>query len=155
MAFRVLNAVGPVERATVVERAGVVEQVGSFSTQGKLKAVVHGTLTNGGSPATLIVVQFKFQGAKANRRARRAEVSLEFRNGPKVGPAIAPEVIKISPRGEQSISSVCSWYRLEFVPSCHLGSNITRAGASRYFTGSGFTIYNKWCVGRILAIREA
>jgi hypothetical protein len=94
------------------QRSRVVQELGSFSTKVKLKAVVHGTLTKDGPPATLIVLQFSFSGARANRRVRQARISLQFGSDPKV-PGASPELVNISPKGENEtkLHSVCPYAR--------------------------------------------
>jgi hypothetical protein len=104
--------------ADQVQRTNVVDQRGAFSTQVRLFTVVHGTLTNGGFPASLIIMYILFHSARADRRARQAEVSFEFSYYPDTRSEGAPEVLKISP--EYEVMRAPLLQRLQQGPSYHL-----------------------------------
>lgn len=86
-----------------LQRANIVNRAGPFATEANLEAVIHGKLTSGGDPATLLAVQFKFLPSNADRRARQATFSLQFRDDAERG-ADGPEVYGIAPNGDMFIS---------------------------------------------------
>lgn len=63
--------------------------------------VYHGTLVEGGSPATLIVLRFEFQPTGNYRRFKSVEAKMTFSKG--INSTTAPEVLKITPREAWSI----------------------------------------------------
>lgn len=92
--YHTRNTDGELQRSTVIDDlcAGLLLQVW-------LQGVVHGTLTPGGDPATLLVLNFYFQGKSDNRRFRNAEIKVRFedQNNPLEED---PEVLALWPEGD-------------------------------------------------------
>ena len=63
--------------------------------------VNHGTLVEGGSPATLIVMRFEFQPLGNYRRFKSVNAKMTFSKG--ANSTTAPEVLNITPKGVWSI----------------------------------------------------
>ena len=63
--------------------------------------VNHGTLVEGGSPATLVVMRFEFQPLGNYRRFKSVNAKMTFSKGAKS--TTAPEVLDITPKGVWSI----------------------------------------------------
>lgn len=70
----------------------------SLVVQSRLAHVCHGTLIEGGDPATLIIMLFIFQPKSNNSRFKRATITMIFSAGSDA--TDAPEVYNISPYGE-------------------------------------------------------
>jgi len=75
--------------------------VGKMVVLADLEKVVHGTLSKGGAPATLIVVRFSFLPGRNGKRFKSAEIKLHFTKGNKG--TTSPEVYKIEPEGEWGV----------------------------------------------------
>src|ERR1700722_13173535 len=63
--------------------------------------VYHGTLTKGGSPATLIVMKFEFQPGGNHRRFKSVDATMTFSKGS--NSSTGPEVVNIAPEGAWSL----------------------------------------------------
>ena len=74
---------------------------GSLVVLADMIQVYHGTLVEGGSPATLIVLRFEFQPSGNYRRFKSVEAKMTFSKG--TNSTTAPEVIEITPKGAWSI----------------------------------------------------
>jgi hypothetical protein len=72
----------------------------SLVIQCELAHVCHGTLSKGGSPATLVVLLFVFQPRGNNKRFKSVEITMTFSSGSKSAGA---EVCAISPSQEWAI----------------------------------------------------
>jgi len=76
-------------------------EISGTTLQGGGQTSVHGTLSKGGSPATLVVLLFVFQPRGNNKRFKSVEITMTFSSGSKsAGP---PEVCAISPSQEWAI----------------------------------------------------
>ncbi|KAF4210304.1 hypothetical protein CNMCM6805_009612 [Aspergillus fumigatiaffinis] len=86
------------------QRQNIIDDLCSgFLLQATLQGAVHGTLTPGGDPATLLVMQFYFQGHTAKRRFRTAEIKIIFAD--QKSPLYAdPEVMGLWPQGDFSFN---------------------------------------------------
>ncbi|PKX89476.1 uncharacterized protein P174DRAFT_507741 [Aspergillus novofumigatus IBT 16806] len=86
------------------QRQNIIDDLCSgFLLQATLQGAVHGTLTPGGDPATLLVMQFYFQGHTAKRRFRTAEIKIRFAD--QESPLYAdPEVMGLWPQGDFSFN---------------------------------------------------
>lgn len=75
---------------------------GDLTIHGDLYSVLHGTLTPGGDPASLIIMQFSFMGSQSRaRRLRDASVKVKFANADDpLGTDFDPEVKEIAPEGQ-------------------------------------------------------
>ncbi|KAL4960197.1 uncharacterized protein BDV14DRAFT_148270 [Aspergillus stella-maris] len=81
------------------QRENIIDDLCSgFLLQATLQGTVHGTLTPGGDPATLLVMQFLFQGHTAKRRFRTAEIKIKFADQ-KCPLDDDPEIIDLWPQG--------------------------------------------------------
>lgn len=94
--YRVKNGPGEFERPHLVDRGS------SLVVQGDLASVLHGTLSPGGTPATLIVADFQFMPGAIGRRFRSAVIKFQFADYELIG-HYDPEVWDISPKGSFSI----------------------------------------------------
>lgn len=70
----------------------------SHVLQANMTQVTHGSLVNGGSPASLIILQFEFQPKFNNKRFKSVEVTITFKDG-ESGSGVYPEILDISPKG--------------------------------------------------------
>jgi hypothetical protein len=66
-----------------------------------METVVHGTLSQGGTPATLIVLRFQFLPGRSGKRFKSAEIKIIFSKGSNA--SSTPEVYKISPEGKWGV----------------------------------------------------
>lgn len=73
----------------------------SLVVLGDMRQVIHGTLSVGGSPATLLVMRFEFQPAKNHRRFKSVVVKMTFSKGSNA--VAGPEVYRIAPDGAWSL----------------------------------------------------
>ncbi|KAF5979200.1 major intracellular serine protease [Fusarium bulbicola] len=73
----------------------------SLILQCQLAHVCHGTFTEDGDPATLIVILFIFQPKSNNSRFKQASITMTFSAG--TGATEAPEVKKIAPYNEFTV----------------------------------------------------
>lgn len=80
------------------QRPNIVDYGTSLNVQGNLVEVVHGTMTPGGDPASLIVTEFRFSTLDPPRRFRHATITFRF-DYPDSRDASPPAVVKISPEG--------------------------------------------------------
>lgn len=98
--YRLKNQPGELQRPNVIDRTR-----GELSIVSDLTHVVHGTLTPGGAPATLMAFAFHLHGSQIQGR-RFKEVITEIRFAHGKGPGrpeetiFDPEVLQISPDGE-------------------------------------------------------
>jgi hypothetical protein len=93
------NATGGVEQATY----WIDTEVGnSLVVLANMSQVTHGTLVEGGSPATLIVLQFEFQPKHNHRRFKAVEIQITFTEA-ESGSGLCPEVLDITPKGAWSL----------------------------------------------------
>lgn len=92
--YHTRNRDGELQRANIIDDllAGLLLQV-------ELQGVVHGTLSPGGDAATLLVLQFYFQGKTDNRRFRNAEVKVRFADQQQPLEE-DPEVLALWPEGD-------------------------------------------------------
>jgi len=99
--YRLKNEPNELQRPNVIDRTR-----GELSLVSDLTHVVHGTLTPGGAPATLMAFTFNFNGSQIQgRRFKDVIINIGFAHGnsPKttVGSSpFDPEVLQISPDGE-------------------------------------------------------
>ena len=84
-----------------VHRLAATEQsVSGLILQGNLKEVIHGTLTPNGTPATLVIVEFRFHKMhRSIRRFRTVIIQLKFFDPAEPGGGNDPTVNKIAPDG--------------------------------------------------------
>ncbi|KAJ6028113.1 hypothetical protein N7540_003689 [Penicillium herquei] len=68
--------------------------------QADLQGVVHGTLSPGGDPATLLVLLFQFQGRTERNRFRRAEIKIRFTDEQSPLSDQDPETLALWPEGD-------------------------------------------------------
>lgn len=86
----------PWQRTTVVERGGLV------STSCKFKDIVHGTYSpQDPDPATLVVLQFRFDPEDLKRRIKRVQITVTFAAMDPEDPD--PEVVKAYPEGHFAV----------------------------------------------------
>jgi hypothetical protein len=82
--------------------------------------VVHGTLSPGGDPATLIILKFKFLSEANGRRFKSAHITVTFLDPDANSDHFAPAVQKIAPDGEFSL--LPSKESIEVIESAGLSS---------------------------------
>ncbi|KAH7256109.1 hypothetical protein BKA59DRAFT_521327 [Fusarium tricinctum] len=87
----------PFQRQVLVDRAC------SCSIRADLVGTVHGFMSPGKDPATLLVLDFRFQALKVNRRVKSADITLRF-----YGESDNPIVAKIVPRDSNPFQSSTS-----------------------------------------------
>ena len=93
-ALRAKNEPGEVEREVITDRSP-----GSpYKVQAILRTCIHGTLTKGGPPASLIVVDYRLQIAKEGARFSKVTTSFKFASH---GQGLSPSVIAYSPFEQQ------------------------------------------------------
>ncbi|KAJ5693000.1 hypothetical protein N7462_002423 [Penicillium macrosclerotiorum] len=92
--YHTRNGPGELQRPTIIDDlcAGLLLQV-------ELQGAVHGTLSRGGDPATLLVVKFYFQGRTEKRRFRSAEIKIRFADEQQPLQE-DPEVLALWPEGD-------------------------------------------------------
>ena len=99
--YRLQNEPNELQRPNVIDRTR-----GELSIVSDLTHVVHGTITPGGPPATLMAFTFHFNGSQIQgRRFKDVTINIGFAHGnsPKttVGSSLFdPEVLQVSPDGE-------------------------------------------------------
>lgn len=93
----------PFQRQVLVDRAS------SCSIRAGLVGTVHGSLSPGKDPATLLVLDFKFQALKVNRRIKSADITLRFH-----GESDNPIVAKIAPQGSYSLVGRSNTFHCDF-----------------------------------------
>jgi len=71
--------------------------------QARVDRIVHGTETENGKPATLIVFGFRFHGLSKSRRLRTARINILFQDDQKRSRS-DPEVIALWPNGDFTLS---------------------------------------------------
>ncbi|KAL2862238.1 uncharacterized protein BJX67DRAFT_310810 [Aspergillus lucknowensis] len=123
-----------------VERANLVDYGTSLNVQGNLVEVVHGTLTPGGAPASLILTEFRFTTLDPPRRFRQATITFRFEDAdtPVASP---PAVVKIAPEGFFAVS------RHERTHEVTRGVNLTvGAGGS---VGANAALQFEWSLSEI------
>ena len=91
------NPIGQEQQQSLVDS----DVGGSLLVLADMIQVSHGTLVEGGSPATLIVLRFEFQPSGNYRRFKSVEARMTFSEG--TSSTTSPEVIEIAPRGAWSI----------------------------------------------------
>ncbi|EPS42029.1 hypothetical protein H072_4033 [Dactylellina haptotyla CBS 200.50] len=86
------------------QRPDIIDEMcmGMF-VQARLDRVVHGTETQGGEPATLIVFGFRFHGLHKERRLRTAEIKILFQDEKKRARK-DPVVVGMWPNGEFTLT---------------------------------------------------
>jgi hypothetical protein len=94
----VQNKPGEVQRRLLFDRSTSTSVV----AQGKLVDVLHGYLSPGGDPATLITIDFRFLSPKS--RIRSATIKLRFADSNSQR-NVDPEVLGIAPKGQVSVVS--------------------------------------------------
>jgi hypothetical protein len=87
--------------------------------------VVHGTISPGGDPATLIILKFKFQSLAIGRRFKSARITVTFLDTKE---DLAPAVEKITPDG--------TWALKQSVET----EDRTTSGGLTGISGPGFTV---------------
>lgn len=87
--------------------------------------VVHGTISPGGDPATLIILKFKFQSLAIGRRFKSARITVTFLDTKE---NLAPAVEKITPDG--------TWALKQSVET----EDRTMSGGLTGISGPGFTV---------------
>ncbi|KAE8448024.1 hypothetical protein EG329_009947 [Mollisiaceae sp. DMI_Dod_QoI] len=68
-----------------------------------LVGVIHGTLSTGGAPASLIVTEFRFESGDAARRFKSATIEYIFLSEDETSDKLRPEICRIAPSGAFSI----------------------------------------------------
>lgn len=86
-----------------VERANIVDYGTNLNVQGNLVEVVHGTLTPGGAPASLILTEFRFTTLDSPRRFRQATITFRFEDAD-APDATPPAVVNVAPEGFFAVS---------------------------------------------------
>lgn len=86
------------EYAGQPQRPNIVDYGTSLNVQGNLVEVVHGTMTPGGDPASLIAAEFRFSLLDPPRRFRHATMTFRF-DYPDSKDATPPAVVKVAPEG--------------------------------------------------------
>ena len=71
------------------------EVAGKMVVMADMDSVIHGTLSKGGPPATLIVMSFYFLPGSNSKRFKSAEIMMKFTKGPKA--TSGAEVFNIAP----------------------------------------------------------
>ncbi|KAH0545483.1 hypothetical protein FGG08_000484 [Glutinoglossum americanum] len=85
-----------------IQRSHLVDRGSSLVMQGDLVQVLHGVLSPGGAPATLVVVDFNFVSLELSRRFKSATVTLRFTDA-RSRINQDPEVVGIAPFGHFSM----------------------------------------------------
>lgn len=93
----VQNRPGETQRLQLVDRGT------SVRVQARL-VILHGTLSPGGDPGTIITIEFRFLSLKVSQRARSASIKLRFADLESTS-EFDPEVVGISPEGQFRIVS--------------------------------------------------
>lgn len=83
-----------------IQRQVLVDRVSSCSIRACLVGTVHGYMRPGKDAATLLVLDFKFQALKVNRRIKSADITLRF-----YGDSDNPIVAKSAPENFYSLVS--------------------------------------------------
>ncbi|KAL4881676.1 hypothetical protein BJY04DRAFT_218118 [Aspergillus karnatakaensis] len=97
--YHTRNEAGERQRESIID-----DLCSGFLLQASLQGTVHGTLTPGGAPATILVIQFYFQGHTARRRFRTAEIKIRFADQER--PLYEdPEVVALWPQGDFSFNA--------------------------------------------------
>lgn len=73
--------------------------------QARIDRIVHGTETDNGNPATLVVFGFRFHGINEKRRFKEATILITFQDAEKK-PRADPEVIGLWPNGDFTLGEV-------------------------------------------------
>ncbi|KAH0537654.1 hypothetical protein FGG08_005567 [Glutinoglossum americanum] len=97
-AFHLKNEPGQLQRPHIIDDlcSGLLLQV-------DLRDVVHGKLSENGSPGSLIIIHFRFHGADGNRRFRKVQAKIRFADEKK--PLFEdPEVLAMWPDGDFTLS---------------------------------------------------
>lgn len=101
-AYRTQNSPGQIQREHLVDRGSESD----LTVQGDLVKVIHGHMSTGGDPATLIVAEFRFISSDNSQRFREATIELLFAetNSEKSDGARDPKLVKIAPFGKYSMN---------------------------------------------------
>jgi len=100
-AFHVKDAPG----GEVHRRAAAEQSVSGFTIQSDLLEVIHGSMTPQGDPATLIIMEFRFQkmtSVPSSRRFRAATIKFRFFDPSNPDGGKDPAIVKIAPHGVHS-----------------------------------------------------
>lgn len=93
--FHRLNYGNEVQRPDVVDDCCL-----DLLLMARIDRIIHGTETDNGDPATLVVFGFRFHGIDESRRFKQAIITITFRDEKKrPGPA-DPEVVALWPNGD-------------------------------------------------------
>jgi hypothetical protein len=128
--FRVKNMPGgELQRRHIVDRASSLRS--SLHVQADLVDVVHGTMESGGPPATLLIVDLRFQSPGRDRRFRKASVELRFADEQERS-ICDPEVLEIAPYDHFTLNQT------GLSEESKLGAHVSiRAGAMGASVGAG------------------
>ncbi|KAH0558882.1 hypothetical protein GP486_004488 [Trichoglossum hirsutum] len=96
-AFHVKNAPGG-----EIERRHLIDRGSDLTVQGDLVRVLHGKLSPGGAPATLVIADFRFTSTDSSRRFCRAIITVRFADEQQ-RVQCEPEVTSIAPNGHFSM----------------------------------------------------
>jgi hypothetical protein len=123
------------EYAGQIERPNILDYGTNLNVQGDLMAVVHGTMTPGGDPATLIIADFQFTSLALPRRFRQALITFLFKdtNSKDENP---PEVLKIAPQGIFSMNKTEKTQTIQRGANVSLGAGFGPANGSIGFNWS-------------------
>ncbi|KAF5660677.1 hypothetical protein FHETE_8840 [Fusarium heterosporum] len=94
------NPTDPFQRSVIVDRAS------QCGIQADLAGVIHGSMSPGKEPATLLVFEFKFRVRKRDRRIKSASVTISFHGGND-----DPAVVNFAPSELSSRQSVTEFAR--------------------------------------------
>lgn len=93
--YRYRNGPGEVQRPHLVDRGDCLVVLGD------LLEVVHGSLSQGGDPATILIVEFQFVPSKNSRRFKGASITMRFESEDPSNCDL--EIVDIAPRGRFAI----------------------------------------------------
>ncbi|KAK5989097.1 hypothetical protein PT974_10595 [Cladobotryum mycophilum] len=123
--YHLKNEPGEIQRLNVID-----DLCAGLLLQSHLLGVVHGRLSPGGDPATLVIMSFEFQGQDQARRFQHAEIKVRFADEKQPLDA-DPEVHSLWPEGDFSFSES------QATVSQTLGSEVNASGQAVGFLSVG------------------
>ncbi|EGX52376.1 hypothetical protein AOL_s00043g165 [Orbilia oligospora ATCC 24927] len=111
-----------------IQRPDIVDDIcRGLLIQARIDRIIHGTETENGSPATLVVFGFRFHGLGKRRRLQSATIEILFQDlGRRRG--CDPEVISLWPNGEFTLSETA--VSIQNIQSAETGIGIEAMGAT-------------------------